>query len=104
MNRLSVLLLTCLVLASVAGGYFYVSHFHHDKSVRDLDGVAEFVIPEAYYVTKKVSRLADTAQGQGKVLFPVVHDGGSFAAKPEFAREQGFVGPDSCQECHADFS
>ena len=103
MNRLSILLLSCLILASVVGGYFYVSHYRQDNSVRALNAVAEFVIPEAYYVTNNANRLANTAEGQGKALFPIVHDVGKFAAKPEFARQQGFVGPESCRECHADF-
>ena len=103
MNRLSIILLTCVVLASVASGYFYVNYFRQDNSIRGLDGVAEFVIPEGYYVTDKLSRLAHSDEGQRKALFPIVYDGGSFAAKPEFKRQQGFVGPESCRECHADF-
>ena len=91
---------------------FVMPEARQDKSIRDFDAVAEFVSPEAYYASNKTSRLTNTAEGQGKVLLPTVHDVGNFdnandwvglAAKPKFKRQQGFIGPESCRECHAEF-
>ncbi len=103
MNRPTILLLTGLALVAVVGGYLAATSFFRDNSVRSLEGVAEFVIPEAYNTTSKFSKLADTPEGQGKALFPDVPETGSFALKPEFTREEGFIGPGSCKECHAEY-
>lgn len=103
MNRSTILLLTGLALVAVVGGYVAATYFFRDNSVRSLDAVAEFIIPESYYATGKLAKLADTPQGQGKALFPDVPETGNFALKPEFTREEGFIGPDSCKECHAEF-
>lgn len=103
MNRSTLLLLTGLTLVAVVGGYFAAEYFFRDNSVRSLDGVAEFVIPEAYSTTSKSTKLAKTPKGQGKALFPDVPETGNFALTPEFTREEGFVGPESCKECHAEY-
>lgn len=103
MKRPAILLLTGLALAAVVGGYFAATHFFRDNSVQSLDEVAVFIIPESYYATSKFSKLVTSPEGQGKALFPEVPDTGSFAAKPVFSREEGFVGPDSCKECHAEY-
>ncbi len=103
MNRFILLPILGFTLVAIVGVYIATTSFLRDSSVRSLEGVAEFIIPEAYHTTNKLSKLADTPLGQGKALFPDVPETGSFALKPTFTREEGFVGPDSCKDCHAEY-
>lgn len=92
------------VIAAIAVvAYLAATWSSDDISVLALRNVVEFVAPEEYYVTGKVHKLQSTDAGQGKVLLPRAFDVGEFAIQPKFSRQSGFVGPESCRECHAEY-
>jgi len=92
---------TLIAVAVLAGlAYWFVSQ--KSNSITDLDDVVRYIEPEAYYVTDTYHKLTTSPAGQGKVILPREFDVGEFGRKIVFNREDGFVGPDACKECHAD--
>jgi hypothetical protein len=100
MKRILTILFIALIAIAV---YAAVTLLGSDRSVMALDDTVEFIAPEEYYVTQKAFKLQNTGLGQGKVLLPKPFDVGEFGLKPTFNRQSGFVGPESCRDCHAEY-
>jgi len=87
-----------VLVASISASFAYQGN----QPLKEVEGVAEFVDPNHYYTSKKVQDLVDRNKGQGKVLFPkLIED--IHKTKTNFIRQSGFVGPESCRECHQEF-
>ena len=91
------------LLAAVCVAFLVNFLIPKDLSVANLKGVAKFIEPEAYYVTGMVYDLQNTEAGQRVALLPRQLKTGKYGSKPKFSRHEGFVGPENCQECHADY-
>ena len=92
------------VLLLVGVGVYIARQLAGDGSdLKQVKEVARFIEPDAYYTSTQVKRWKGTPQGQGKVLFPEVGDVGEFAITPKpFLRQDGFIGPEGCRECHTE--
>ncbi len=100
--KFKTLLILVAIIAGIAAAYFLASD-NNSRSVENLDHVVKYIAPEGYNVTGQVHELQTTEKGQRVALLPRQFDTGEFTRKPDFARQEGFVGPESCKECHADY-
>ena len=90
-------------LLFVAFAIYFGSAGADGNSVEGLRDVVSYVDPNAYYDIEKVYTLRNTDAGLGVALLPKPAEPGTRVAEPNFVRQQGFVGPESCKECHADY-
>jgi len=103
----SLLVFLTVMLLIVGGTVYFVTRTGEavaveEKSIQELENVVLFTDPDAYLGSSRMKRLATTEAGNGRVLFPKLSDEGSSAKEPEFVRQSGYLGPESCRECHAD--
>lgn len=108
MNRLLIFLVVMLLI--IVGALYLTFMLNFDaesdakedvtvKSIEELGHVVQYMDPEKYMRSPKRRYLESTPAGTGVVLIP--KESGS-AKEPEFVRQAGYVGPESCRECHAD--
>lgn len=95
-------IIAAFLFVSAVTAYF-LTFRSKERAVSNLENVAQFIEPEAYYVTGRVYKLQNSQSGQRVALLPRQLETGKFGTKPHFDRQEGFVGPESCQECHAEF-
>lgn len=95
------LVIIVLLLLSVMAMYFFLPDPNR-LEVENLKDVVTYIEPEAYYVTDKIFDLQDSPAGQGAVALPRQFDSGEFK-RTRFVRQEGYVGPESCKECHAEY-
>ena len=98
MNLKFALIVLALIVAASCIAYFTIEG---SRDVKDLDDVAIFITPEEYNSGSKVYSLQMTDKGQGKALIPTQFKTGRYTRTPEFLNQEGFVGPESCKECHS---
>jgi hypothetical protein len=98
--------ITPLILLSIVAGVaaaWFLAPKGDRYSVENLENVVQYITPEGYNVTRKVHELQNTEKGQRVALLPKQFDTGEFGRKPQFDRYEGYVGPDSCKECHQEY-
>ena len=100
--KFKVILLILAIAIGLAAAWLLVPG-RNANSVENLENVVRYVTPEGYNVTGQVYKLQHTEAGQRVALLPKQFDTGDFAPEPVFDRQQGFVGPDSCRECHQEY-
>ena len=100
--KFKIALIIIAIFAAVVAAWFLAPDAN-GLSVEKLEHVVKYVTPEAYHVTGKVHQLQTTDKGQRVALLPKQFETGEFTREPVFARQEGYVGPDSCKECHADY-
>jgi hypothetical protein len=103
MKRSTLLLLLCVLVIGVAGSYFAYAMLGSD-ALTQFKPSARFIEPDGYY-TSSLTRgwYTNPETAKGKVLFPEIKDvGDQRRAERPFERHDGFLGPESCRECHAE--
>jgi len=99
--KLKFLLIVILLVFVAATIAYFV--FEGSTSVKDLKDVALFITPEEFNATDRAYNLTSSERGQRKVLLPTQFETGRYGKTPVFEEQTGFVGPESCKECHADY-
>ena len=94
------LIVLALIAIAACIAYFV---FDGSREVKDLSKVAIFITPEEYKATDRVFTLQTTDKGQRKALLPNQFKTGAYTRKPVFMKQEGYVGPESCKECHAKY-
>ena len=102
MNWKIILIIVFAIVAGVAAAWFLAPGGNRN-SVENLESVVQYISPEGYNVTRKVYELQHTEKGQRIALLPKQFDTGEFGSKPVFDHYEGYVGPDSCRECHQEY-
>lgn len=100
MNHKFFLIVLALFVVAACVAYFA---FEGSREVKDLNDVVLYITPEEYNNSDKVFTLQTTARGQRRALLPKQFETGSFTRDPQFVKQEGYVGPESCKECHADY-
>ena len=103
----SLLLFLAVMLLIVSGTVYFATRpvevvKAEEKSIEELEHVALFTDPEAYLDSAKLKRFATTDAGNGRVLFPKLSGDAASGKEPKYVRQDGYLGPESCRECHAD--
>ena len=101
MKRLLIYLLLIISLVAIAA-VVLLAPAKRKSDLTKVRGVAAFVDPQHYYKSRLVRSFFETDAGQGKVLFPLLIDP-VHSFESEFTRQSGYIGPESCRECHSDF-
>ncbi len=100
--KFKIALAIAAILIAIIAAYLLAPN-GNNRSVERLENVVKYITPEAYLVSDRVYTLQNTEQGQRVALLPQQFDTGEFGSKPKFNRQEGFVGPDSCKECHSEY-
>ena len=103
MNFKIALLLFAITLGVTAAFVFYPGLGKDRLSVENLEQSVEYIAPEEYTVTGKLTKLQSTPAGQRVALLPKQFDTGEFTLKPDFDRQEGYVGPHKCKACHEEY-
>lgn len=100
--KLKITIVVLLLLLCAMAVYFLMPDPNR-LEIENLEDVVTYIEPEAYYVTRKIYNLKSTDAGQGVVALPRQFEVGRYKKNPNFVRQEGFVGPESCKECHAEY-
>ena len=94
-------IVSALVLVAVAA--YFVVPAPDGNSVEQLKEVVVHIAPERYYKSDLVYQLQETEEGQRRAMVPRHFESGEERSDPHFQQQEGFVGPESCKECHAEY-
>ncbi|QEG23777.1 multiheme c-type cytochrome [Mariniblastus fucicola] len=103
--KFKVALVAIVVVGAIAACFLIPSP--NENSVESLRDVVAYVDPEVYYNSDMVQRLQSSEAGQGMAILPKQAEldlrSQSPSREPNFIFQAGFVGPETCKECHADY-
>lgn len=103
MKSKALIIFAATLLGVAAALYIFPTAGRDTTLVHGLPENVEYITPEEYSVSKKLHKLQSTPKGQRIALLPKQFETGEFTQKPNFDKQEGFVGPHACKSCHEDY-